>query len=536
MTGRHKHVPRLAAPAAWRSLRTIDMVLVAFVAVVVIASGSFVSLSNSSSPGSQATAGTTTQGNGAHLTGTGAPAPSRVCGNSAILDGGPKSAPPGAVVVPAGEDDNINFSQPHATYWFAPGVHTLGPGQYTQILPGNDSVFTGAPGAILDGQNVNYYAFGGYASDVTISYLTVKDFGVLGGNQNQGVVNNDSGTGWTVERSTVTGNAGAGVMLGSDDKLLQDCLSDNQQYGFNAYSSSGVSGLLLSHNEITGNDTYHYAVDCGCSGGGKFWDVDGAVITGNYVYDNTDVGLWADSDNRGFDISGNYIAGNSSYGLIYEISYNALISHNTFVRNGLAEGPKNSSFPTSAIYISESGGDSRVRSAYSGELSITDNTFTDNWSGVVLWENSNRFCASPANTSTGVCTLVDPSSITLQTCNARNVQREPYYSECRWETRNVLVSHNVFQFAPAALGADCTPANACGLQGLFSEYGTYPSWSPYKGTIVEQHITLDQNNHFESNEYIGPWEFMVYQQGSVTTWSKWTAKPYLQDKGSSLSS
>ena len=76
--------------------------------------------------------------------------------------------------------------------------------------------------------------------------------------------------------------------------------------------------------------------------------------------------------------------------------------------NGIGSGPSNPRFPTSAIYISESGGDKRVPGKYSGKLEITDNTFVNNWSGVILWENSNRFCNSAANTSGGYCTLVDP--------------------------------------------------------------------------------------------------------------------------------
>ena len=536
MNGRHRRLIRLAAPAAWRPLRTFDVLLVVLVAVVVIGSGSFLSFNSSDGAGTPATAGTQPSATGTPLKDTGAPAPTRVCGNDTVLGGGPGSAPRGAVVVPAGLDSSVDFSQPDTTYWFAPGTHTLGSGQYMQIVPGNGSSFIGAPGAVLDGRHENNYAFGGYARDVTISYLTIKDFGAHGGNQNQGAVNNDSGTGWKISHSTITSNAGAGVMLGSNDTLTYDCLMDNEEYGFSAYAPGGVAGLVLEHNEITGNDTYNYEVrypGCGCSGGGKFWDVNGAVVTGNWVHDNTNVGLWADTDNRGFDISGNNISGNTSYGLIYEISYNALISHNTFERNGLVEGPKNSSFPVSAIYISESGGDPSVRGPYSGKLSITENSFLDNWSGVVLWENSNRFCGSPANTSTGACTL-GHSSITLRSCGARNLAHQPYYAECRWETRNVLVQRNLFSFKPSSVAANCTPVNGCGLQGLFSEYGTYPSWSPYKGTAVPEHITFDQDNRFTGNEYVGPWEFMVYQQGNLVTWSKWISKPYRQDHGSFL--
>ena len=68
----------------------------------------------------------------------------------------------------------------------------LGTGQYTQIIPGDGAAFIGAPGAILDGAHANDYAFGGSASHVTISYLTIENFGAWGDNEHQGVVNHNS--------------------------------------------------------------------------------------------------------------------------------------------------------------------------------------------------------------------------------------------------------------------------------------------------------------------------------------------------------
>jgi len=188
------------------------------------------------------------------------------------------------------------------------------------------------------------------------------------------------------------------------------CQSDRRSSS--RYSSARARVLItIQHNEIAGNDTYNWEVHspgCGCTGGGKFWEVNGAVVTDNLVTGNHSVGLWADTNNRGFEIADNYISDNFSNGIIYEISYNAEISGNTFVKNGIGSGPAAQQFPTGAIYVSESGGDKRVPSKYSGKLEITNNTFINNWSGVILWENANRFCNSPTNTSSGYCTLADP--------------------------------------------------------------------------------------------------------------------------------
>ena len=123
-------------------------------------------------------------------------------------------------------------------------------------------------------------------------------------------------------------------MLGSDNTLSYDCLKDNQQYGFNAYSRPARrtwSSTTTRSPATTPTTGRHVHPGCGCTGGGKFWEVNGAVVTDNWVHGNHSVGLWADTNNRGFDIENNYIADNYSYGLIYEISYNALIKDNVFV-------------------------------------------------------------------------------------------------------------------------------------------------------------------------------------------------------------
>ncbi len=453
------------------------------------------------------------------------PGPS-VCGNATILDG-PSTAPAGAVTVPAGTDSSfVGALQAGTTYFLATGTHTLGTGAFDQFQPADDDVFIGAPGAVVSGQGVNDYAFVSNASGVEIEYLTIEDFVAP---QSEGVVNQDSGTAWTIRNDTVEDNPhGAGVMLGSDDVLTDSCLTENGQYGFQSYSATGPHTVTVTDNEISDNDTANYTVTtvgCGCTGGAKFWETTGATITGNYVHNNASVGIWADTNNTGFDISDNYFAENYGEAITYEISYNASITDNTFVRNALGIGPTNPGFPEGTIYISESGSDPRVPGRYGTTLSISGNVFTDNWSGVVLWENANRYCGSAANTSTGACTLVDPSAFTATSCSANVPTSTPlgnpdYFDGCRWKTQNVDVTDNTFNFSPADIGSSCTAANSCGLNGIFSQYGTYP---PYVGWVVPDHISNDQNDHFADNRYTGPWNFMAFSQGSVVSWAQWSS-------------
>ena len=85
---------------------------------------------------------------------TGAPKtpPAKICGNRRPSTAPPRS-PQRAVRVPAGNDATVNFSRAHTTYWFAPGEHTLGSGEFHNIDPADGDTYVGAPGAILDGQH-----------------------------------------------------------------------------------------------------------------------------------------------------------------------------------------------------------------------------------------------------------------------------------------------------------------------------------------------------------------------------------------------
>lgn len=450
------------------------------------------------------------------------------------------SAPAGAVTVPAGSNGSFDFSTPNTTYWFAPGTHTLGSSTGGQISPAKGDTYVGAPGAVLDGQKVNQYAFIGDYQDlsdenVTIEYLTIQNFHP---SQGGGAVNGNGNNGWTEKYNLMKNNSpGAAMMLGGDNVVSDNCMTANGEYGFNGYSyvdqtygktfTGGATNITMTGNDISGNNTQK--TSSGIEGGGKFWQNGNVVVTGNYVHDNIgSPGLWMDTDNAGFLVQGNYISHNDGEGLMYEISYNANIVGNTFVGNAIKGGESNEGFPTGAIYISESGGDASVPSTFAGQLNIQGNVFQDNWSGVVIYQNSNRYSGDGQDPGT----LTPPSGTDVNTwinkadsiCPSQLSQTSPvnYNAACQWRSQNVTVQGNTFQFNPSdsIYAGQCTQAHSCGQNALFATYSdtsAYPKWT------VCNNISNNQNNHFTNNTYTGPWTFVYFNQGDTVGAAAWQA-------------
>lgn len=468
------------------------------------------------------------------------PLPTGVGSAGAVCDRQPatySTAPAGAIVVdPAivGDlDRKTEGAPPGTTFWLSAGTHTLGPDEFNQVSPKDGDIYLGAPGAVLDGQGRNRYAFTQHAQNVTIRNLTVQGFVAP---QDEGVVNHDSGNGWVLENDTVQNNDGAAMMAGARQQIRHTCLRNNGQYGMNAFQDGDkITGLVLENNEIAGNNTDDFEAKnpgCGCSGGVKFWAVNGADVRGNWVHDNHGPGLWADTNNNDFLIENNLIENNDGEGVFYEISYNLIMRGNTLRGNAIKTGKefagRDDTFPVGSVYLSEAGGDPRVP-ARTDKIDIYNNVFDNNWSGITAWENADRFCNSAGNTSTGYCTKrVSATSL----CAQPGIATEPLFSDCRWKTQRVDIHNNVFRFSPSAVG--CTDG-LCGRMALLSNYGTFPDWSPYKGDVVQNNITFKQSNSWHGNSYSGPWTFMPFDTGNILTAAQWQAGPYGQDACSSFS-
>ncbi|MGW3314344.1 right-handed parallel beta-helix repeat-containing protein [Streptomyces fungicidicus] len=456
----------------------------------------------------------------------------RVCAEPGA---GPSGAPAGAVTVDPSVTGDVaaktRNSPPHTTFWLRPGTHRLAADRYAQVVPKTGNVYLGAPGAVLDGRKTNQYAFGGTARDVTLRHLTVQGFVAP---HDEGVVNHDSADGWVIEHSTIQNNSGAGLMAGARQRVRANCLRGNGQYGMNAYKAGGpLRDLVVEGNEITGNNTDDWErkrPGCGCTGGVKFWSVDGADIRGNWVHDNRGAGLWADTNNNDFRIEENVLEANDGAALIYETSYNAVVRENTIRRNNWVEGRKSAdrgdSFPFATVYVSESGGEPRIP-ARTDRIEIHRNVLEDNWSGITLWENADRFCNSPANTSSGDCTLLVKDT---GRCTRPEIATAPLYADCRWRTQRVDIHDNRFVLDKSVV--DC--AVKCDRMAVLANYGTYPDWSPYQGERVAEAITLEQHNRWHDNVYVGPWKFVAHDPSRVLDSAQWQGAPYRQDAGSTF--
>ncbi len=244
---------------------------------------------------------------------------------------------------------------------------------------------------------------------------------------------------------------GYAIDAGSNTTIEYDCLTHDAQGAFNV---ENAVNLDIKQDEISWNGLGEYPdsagsggspYGCGCSGGGKVFFSLNANVVSNYVHNNYNTGIWFDFDNAGANISNNYIASNWGSGIVYEASYNADISNNTLVGNGWASdgawpagvgggscyggvsctdgyGPVTGAGggnPYAAIDTSDSGGNSNLRtvtvqpgttvpgcssscainSRYSGELLVENNVLQNNFGGVKVYTDTNRFPGNIDNDS-----------------------------------------------------------------------------------------------------------------------------------------
>lgn len=466
--------------------------------------------------------------------------PALICG-SALLSN-PDPAPTGSLSVPAGNNSGVNFSGGNKTFYFEAGTHT----GISNVHPGDNTILVGAPGAIIDGGGAKNFLTNKWfegstkitAHGTIIRYLTVQNYSLDVGQQQAGI-NQDGGPDLTIEYSTLQNfHNGSAVMVGPRNRLRYNCMTKNGQYAMNAYDAeSDVADVVVDHNEISYNDQDNADAQTGlgASGGAKFWKVNGAIVESNYVHHNLgDAGLWMDTNNNDFFINGNYFSDNDGKALWYEIGFNTTISNNSFLRNTWKTGPRQhvGGVPEASLYLSETGGDARYPTKYSGgsAIHVVGNYFENNYNGISAYENADRFCVNNGgrivNDTNDCPSYAPPGGCPPPIGTARF---SDLWNSCRWQTKSLLVENNEFHMPKVAgngdvPGCDRTTGVICGVTALFSTFGTVSD--VYHDYSVADSIVSKQNNTWRNNKYFGDWQWFSYIQSENSgylTFDAWQA-------------
>lgn len=174
-------------------------------------------------------------------------------------------------------------------------------------------------------------AIRGEADNVTLKNITVEKYASAA---QTGAIDID-GDNWSVEHVTARFNHGVGLVLGRGTKVTGGHYNDNGQVGIGAWKAHGaeVVGVEAARNNYADFDRFWDA------GGLKITESTGVTVKDSYIHHNNGVGLWFDIDMKNVLVENNTMSENRHVGLSYEISWDAVIRNNDFIRNGTpAEG------------------------------------------------------------------------------------------------------------------------------------------------------------------------------------------------------
>jgi hypothetical protein len=485
------------------------------------------------------------------------------------------------VVIPAGKKSYLSYElRPDTVYYLEPGTHigSFMADQNDSFVGGQShgirTVLTGDYSGLDWGIDSN--SSNGNQAGVTIEYLTIEKYQPVG---EAAAVNQESNTDWTLQYNTITMNVpGAGVILGSNNVLRDNCLTLNGQYGFQSVATSswgldpmtrGAYNVTVEGNEISYNDTCDFEglIDnsaigwskynpvparyrnphCGevqpdgNQGGFKLWQTNGVTIKSNYIHDNWGPGAWADTDNANTIYTGNTFINNDDGAIIEETSYNFAITNNYMADNGWVGGLGNPGFPTPAVYISGSGSDTTFggvpacpkkecpdQPSYPAQSVVSGNTLVNNGGNIFLWQDSNRFCSDGFD---GICTLVHggfSGPFTIKQCKANipsaSIDTTTYIGKRTGSPAQDWWDGCIWRTTNVRIThnvIDFNPAEIAHCNksdwpacGVGGIFSQYGSTAPYVSAKIPTQLTFYQNNSWSDNIYNGPSTFFVWNQGS----------------------
>jgi Right handed beta helix region len=170
------------------------------------------------------------------------------------------------------------------------------------------------------------FAFESVASDVLISNITVEKYASVA---QKGAIQSSEATGWTIQKTEVRLNSGAGIGIGSGGRVVDCDIHHNGQIGIAGHGAD----IAIEENRIWSNNIHGFD-PAWEAGGAKIALSDGVTFRGNHVFDNRGAGLWCDIDCRNVVYDGNLVENNQEAGIFHEISFKAVIRNNVVRNNG----------------------------------------------------------------------------------------------------------------------------------------------------------------------------------------------------------
>ncbi|WP_273844796.1 right-handed parallel beta-helix repeat-containing protein [Rubrobacter calidifluminis] len=205
-----------------------------------------------------------------------------------------------------------------------------GPGQFA-LDAGRHVILANDPAGHAVEVTVRKSWIVGASPGVTVKGITMKDAAGDG-------LWNGGYSDWTVENDDLSWAHARDLSLTLGDGLVarDNELHDGGQLGLGSNDASvKIVGNRVYRNNVEGFDPRWEA------GGMKVTQPRHAVISGNDVYDNRDIGIWTDVVNpaqKNVEISHNRVHGNPRNGIRVEITKNFSVRDNVVWENGWGEG------------------------------------------------------------------------------------------------------------------------------------------------------------------------------------------------------
>jgi hypothetical protein len=325
----------------------------------------------------------------------------------------------------------------NTNYCFASGTYA----NFNKTIASGDGWY-GQGAAILNGEGAQQDGISGSGNNITIDGFTITDYTYNCSSAqyecqvlNAGSIWLSSGTNIDINNNTFSADYQGGyqgtnpIFLGGNDPPGQyDQVAtyktvQNSEIEHNLFNGMGLGGpvvqdatnVTVGYNEVENSDEENMDTEAIIGAIGKFALTADITVTGNYLTDNPENGIWFDVYDTDEIVTNNVIEDSSTQeaaqdGVMIEISGNAVITGNLIQNVGYSDS--NTGNHGAAVRISSSGscapslagapvysqcGQYNTDNAMPGPPSITisGNTFTNDLEDVALYDGHEQNSTTP---------------------------------------------------------------------------------------------------------------------------------------------